>query len=272
MNYYKKTMNRKSIYYFALFFILLSGAVMPNTSLGQNSTNLLDKMNQRFSLDIPASYSNKLRGFVSNSATLNLDVAAYYTESFIIKQMATDQGISKSNQYLFIWDRIYAVLSNSELYDGNDGDEKRYKEYEIAFDFVLSCEKEYKENLKEVLEKEQQKSKDDAQKAKDDLQKSKDDLQKSKDDLQKSKDDLQKSKDDAIKADKKGLEELVNYYMIYKKDPSSALDSELQAVREIANDLINTCRKHDLDYSKYLLQYMKDEKEVEALIKFYGIE
>ena len=251
-------MNRKSIYYFALFFILLSGAVMPNTSLGQNSTNLLDKMNQRFSLDIPASYSNKLRGFVSNSATLNLDVAAYYTESFIIKQMATDQGISKSNQYLFIWDRIYAVLSNSELYDGNDGDEKRYKEYEIAFDFVLSCEKEYKENLKEVLEKEQQKSKDDAQKAKDDLQK--------------SKDDLQKSKDDAIKADKKGLEELVNYYMIYKKDPSSALDSELQAVREIANDLINTCRKHDLDYSKYLLQYMKDEKEVEALIKFYGIE
>lgn len=237
-------MNRKTIYYFALFFILLSGAVMPNTSFGQNSTNLLDKMNQRFSLDIPASYSNKLRGFVSNSATLNLDVAAYYTESFIIKQMATDQGISKSNQYLFIWDRIYAVLSNSELYDGNDGDEKRYKEYETAFDFVLSCEKEYKENLKEVLEKEQQKSKD----------------------------DLQKSKDDAIKADKKGLEELVNYYMIYKKDPSSALDSELQAVREIANDLINTCRKHDLDYSKYLLQYMKDEKEVEALIKFYGIE
>ena len=145
-------MNRKTIYYFTLFFILLSGAVMPNNALGQNSTNLLDKMNQRFALDIPASYSNKLRGFVSNSATLNLDVAANYTESFIIKQMATDQGISKSNQYLFIWDRIYAVLSNSELYDGNDGDEKRYNEYETAFDFVLSCEKEYKENLKEVLE------------------------------------------------------------------------------------------------------------------------
>ena len=244
-------MNRKTIYYFTLFFILLSGAVMPNNALGQNSTNLLDKMNQRFALDIPASYSNKLRGFVSNSATLNLDVAANYTESFIIKQMATDQGISKSNQYLFIWDRIYAVLSNSELYDGNDGDEKRYNEYETAFDFVLSCEKEYKENLKEVLEKEQQKSKDD---------------------LQKSRENLQKSREDVIKTNKTSLEELANYYWVYKKDPSSALEEEVQHIREIAKHLVNSCKKYDIDYRNHLLQYMKDEKEVEALIKFYGIE
>lgn len=149
-------MNRKTIYYFALFFFFLSGAVVPNTALGQGSTNLLDKMNQQLALDIPAPYADKLRDFVSNSKTLNFKISAEYTESFIIKQMATDQGISKSNQYLFIWNEIYRVLTNDELYDGNDGDEKRLEEYETAFDFTLSCEKEYKENLKEVLEREQQ--------------------------------------------------------------------------------------------------------------------
>ena len=244
-------MNRKTIYYFALFFFFLSGTIIPNAALGQSSTNLLDKMNQRLALDIPTPYADKLRDFVSNSATLNLDVAANYTEGFIIKQMATDQGISKSNQYLFIWDRIYAVLSNNELYDGKDGDEKRYEEYEIAFDFVLSCEKEYKENLKEVLEREQQKAKEAEQKAKE---------------------AEQKAKEDVIKTDKIGLEELANYYWKYKANPSLALDSEVQHVREIAKDIIKSCKKYDIDYRNHLLQYMKDEKEVEALIKFYGIE
>lgn len=237
-------MNRKNIYYFVLFIFLLSGTVMPNTALGQNSTNLLDKMNQRLALDIPAPYADKLRDFVSNSKALNFNISAEYTESFIIKQMATDQGISKSNQYLFIWNEIYRVLTNDELYDGKDGNEKRLEEYETAFNFTLSCEKEYKENLIEVLEK----------------------------DLQKSREDLQKSRENAIKTDKLVLEELANYYWTYKANPSLALDSEVQDVREIAKNIIKSCKKYDIDYRNHLLQYMKDEKEVEALIKFYGIE
>lgn len=251
-------MNRKTIYYFALFFFFLSGAVMPNTALGQGGTNLLDKMNQQLALDIPSPYADKLRDFVSNSKTLNFNISTEYTESFIIKQMATDQGISKSNQYLFIWNEIYRVLTNDELYDGNDGDEKRLEEYETAFDFTLSCEKEYKENLKEVLEREQQKAKEDAQKAKEDAQK--------------ARENAQKARENAIKTDKIGLEELANYYWKYKANPSLALDSEVQHVREIAKDIIKSCKKYDIDYRNHLLQYMKDEKEVEALIKFYGIE
>ena len=243
-------MNRKSIYYFSLFFFFLSGTIIPNAALGQSSTNLLDKMNQRLALDIPAPYSNKLRGFVSNSATLNLDVAANYTESFIIKQMATDQGISKSNQYLFIWDRIYAVLSNNELYDGNDGDEKRYEEYETAFDFVLSCEKEYKENLKEVLEREQQKAKEDAQKAKE---------------------DAQKAKEEVMKSDTLLLNEIIRFYHLYKNAPNTLTADNIKEIKRIAKETIDNCKIDEIDYRKFFLQYLK-EKEVNDLFRILEIE
>lgn len=229
-------MNRKSIYYFALFFFFLSGTIIPNAALGQSSTNLLDKMNQRLALDIPAPYSNKLRGFVSNSATLNLDVAANYTESFIIKQMATDQGISKSNQYLFIWDRIYAVLSNNELYDGNDGDEKRYEEYETAFDFVLSCEKEYKENLTELMVREQQKAKEDVQKSYELI-----------------------------------LNEYIKFYNLYKNAPNVFSDEDLKEMKRVGKETIDSCKRKGFDYREYLLQSLK-EKEVEDLFKILEIE
>ena len=250
-------MNRKSIYYFSLFFFFLSGTIIPNAALGQSSTNLLDKMNQRLALDIPAPYSNKLRGFVSNSATLNLDVAANYTESFIIKQMATDQGISKSNQYLFIWDRIYAVLSNNELYDGNDGDEKRYEEYETAFDFVLSCEKEYKENLKEVLEREQQKAKEDAQKAKEDAQK--------------AKEDAQKAKEEVMKSDTLLLNEIIRFYHLYKNAPNTLTADNIKEIKRIAKETIDNCKIDEIDYRKFFLQYLK-EKEVNDLFRILEIE
>ena len=181
-------MRRKNIY--CCFLILFFSLVMSNAAFSQdkkidkqNETNILEKMNQRFSVDIPAEYSDILRGFVSNNITLKNEAAKEYTEHFIIKQMATDQGISKSNQYFFIWDQIYAVLTNSELYDGTDGNEKRYEEYESAFDFVLNCEKEYRENLEQIMRRELQKSREDLQQSREDLQQTRQDLQKSYEDL-----------------------------------------------------------------------------------------
>ena len=266
-----------------------------------NETNdLLDKMNQKFWITLPQQYNENLKNFISNSITLNHEAVAKFTEKFISEQMSQNRWISEENQYLFIRCAIYYILTNWELYDWSDWNGQRYNEYEIAFEYFLNCEENYKIGLKELIENEKQtaendlqkskddlqkskddlqksrddlqKSRDDLQKSKDELQKSKDDLQKSKDDLQKSKDDLQKAQEDLLRTDSLWLIELIKFYDTYQKNPNLLSQQEFEQVSKASKDLIKFCKRDWINYKDILIKEIWDKRKVEQLLKFYWIE
>ena len=213
-----------------------------NTIELNDTTNLLDKMNQKFWITLPSQYSENLKNFISNSVTLNYEAAANFTEDFISEQMAQNRWISKENQYLFIRCAIYYTLTNWELYDWSDWDEQRYNEYEIAFEYFLNCEENYKTKLKELIENEQQRAIDD---------------------LQRSRDNLQRSRDDAMKTDTIWLQEITNYYLKYTQNPNLATQEEVNHVKSIAQDIVQSCKKYWIDYKQLLSPEVR---------RFYWIE
>jgi len=230
-----------------------------------NNSDILDKMNQKFWINLPSQYNENLKSFISNSITLNYEAAAKFTENFISEQMSQDWWVSEENQYLFIRCAIYYILTNQELYDWSDWNEQRYNEYEIAFEYFLNCEENYKIGLKELIENEKQT-------AENDLQKSKDDLQKSKDDLQKSKDDLQKSKDDLLRTDTLWLIEIISFYDTYQKNPNLLSQEELEKASNAGKDMIEFCKRDWINYKSVLIKEVWDRKKVDELLKFYWIE
>lgn len=62
-----------------------------------------------------------------------------FTIEFVLKEMESDRGISKENQLLFIWHSIYQQITKKDLYDREDGDEKRLQEFEDAIDSIDMC-------------------------------------------------------------------------------------------------------------------------------------
>ena len=217
-----------------------------------NETNdLLDKINQKFWINIPSPYNENLKNFISNSATLHNEAAIKFTENFISEQMSQNRWISKENQYLFIRCTIYTTLTNWELYDWTDWDEKRYIEYENAFEFFLNCEENYKTELRNIMDNE---------------------LQKSRDNLQKSRDDLQKAKNDLLRTDIEWLMELIRFYNIYQKAPSLVSQEELEQVSNASKDLIRFCKRDWIDYKSVLTKQVWDKKKVEEILKFYDLE
>ena len=284
-----------------------------------DTANLLDKMNQKFWINLPAQYNENLKNFISNSTTLHNEAASQFTENFISEQMSQNRWISKENQYLFIWCTIYSTLTNWELYDWTDWNTQRYNEYEMAFDYFLNCEENYKTKLKELMENEQQRARDDAQRARDDaqtarndaqrarndaqrarddaqtarndaqtarndaqtarndaqrarddairakedLQRSRENLQRSRENLQRSRENLQRSREDAMRTDTIWLQELTNYYLKYKQNPSLAMPEEVNHVKSIAEDIIQSCKKYWIDYKQLLSPEIR---------RFYWIE
>ena len=245
-----------------------------------NTTNLLNQMNQKFWIILPKQYNENLQNFVSNSTTLHNEAAAKFTENFISEQMSKDRWISKENQYLFIRCAIYFVLTNwGELYNWTDWDEQRYNEYETAFDYFLECVENYKTKLKELMKNEQQKAEDDAQKAKDDAQKAKDNAQKAKDDAQKAKDDAQIAKNDAQIAkndvmtwDTLLLNEMVRFYNLHINNSDILTAWEIQKIKRIVKETIESCKRHWIDYRAYFLKILWNNKKVEELFKICEIE
>ena len=257
-----------------------------NTIELKDTTNLLDKISQKLWIILPSQYNENLKNFISNNITLTNEAAAKFTEDFIYEQMSQNRWISKENQYLFIWSTIYTTLTNLELYDWSDWNQERYNEYEIAFDYLLNCEETYKTNLKKIMEHELEKSENDLQQSRDDLQKSRDDLQQSRDDLQQSRDDLQQSRDDlqqsrddlqntknnVMQSDTLLLNEIINFYKLYKNNINVFNEWELMEIKRIAKETIEACQKDKIDYKNYFIQKLWDYGKVEELLRICEIE
>lgn len=215
-----------------------------NTIEQNDTTNLLDKMNQKFWITLPSQYNENLKNFISNSATLRNEAAAKFTENFISEQMSQNRWISKENQYLFIRCAIYYTLTNWELYDWTDWNEQRYNEYEIAFEYFLNCEENYKTNLRIIMENE----------------------------LKNADERLQKSENDIMASDTLLLNEMVRFYNLNKNNSNILTAWEIQEIKRIAKETIESCNRHWIDYRAYFLERLWDSRKVEELFKICEIE
>lgn len=70
----------------------------------------------------------------------------------------------------------------------------------------------------------------------------------------------------------KGVKEAVRFYNLYKNNPNTVLPGEIKQAKEYTVGFINGCKKYNIDYKAILRKELGDDKKVEELLKFYGVE
>ena len=109
--------------------------------------NIVDRLDKELGITLPKEYQNVVKVFVDTSQVLKYDKysdAADFTANFIKHKMKYNWNINKQNQLLFIWHSIYQQCTNKDLYDGEDGNDKRLEECEEAIDSIDLCGLTYK--------------------------------------------------------------------------------------------------------------------------------
>jgi len=69
-----------------------------------------------------------------------------------------------------------------------------------------------------------------------------------------------------------GLEQCIRFYQLYKKNPSPVMPDDLSQMKNSAIEIIQDCKKYNIDYKAELRKELGDDKKVAELLKFYGIE
>ena len=133
------------------------GAHLP--ALAQNTKDIVDRLNTSLGISLPSQYQTTVKNFVKNSKILSDKDAQTFTEQFIKDQMKTSWGINKQNQLLFIWDAVYGqILTNKQLYTGEDGNQIRLNEFEKVMEKAEACGKKYNEGFKAYMKQQSAKA------------------------------------------------------------------------------------------------------------------
>jgi len=221
---------------------------LQNVEVVQNS-DIVSNVQRRTWVSLPSMYTQKFKNFVSSSRILRDRDAIKFTEDFIVKQMQSNRWISKQNQLLFIWDAIYEQITSKTIYTWEDGNSARLSEFENVMDKVERCWKNYNSGFKAYM---RQRSADAQQRSADAQQRSADAQQRSAD-----------AQQETIRLTKNWLDELIRFYSLYKRDPSSVKHDQLRQSRENAKKIIQNCKKYNIDYKTKLSPEVR---------KFYGID
>ena len=246
--------------------------------------NIVDRLDKELGITLPKEYQNVVKMFVDTSQVFNYDKnsdAADFTANFIKHKMKYNWNINKQNQLLFIWHSIYQQCTNKDLYDGEDGNDKRLEECEEAIDSIDLCGLTYKNefvaHMNKLTAKYRQQSAE-SQKRINEAKRQSAESQKRIDEAQKRIDAAQKRIDEAIKQSaearqqsaemiqeiiKKGNETLAIYkefYPFFKEHPE---DENLKKFKSNAQKLILLCKEFGVDYKAVLSA---------EILKFYGVE
>lgn len=241
--------DRKILYKFGypvLLFSLLNfnnlAEANPYTSVDKTiaktevlSWDFLSQLDSKLWVKLPQWYDFKVRNMLETNAVLKNEYNRKFTQDFIISEMQKNRWISKQSQLLFIRSAIYLGMENKELYDGEDGDAKRLKEFEIAVDLVENCGNNYMKWLNDYIRQ-------------------------TTDNLSKN---TQQTINQTMSMDSVWLKEMTRFYNLYKNNPSSVKPEELTQAKQFANNIILSCKKYGIDYKKLLAPEVR---------KFYGIE
>jgi len=287
-----------------LFFLPPTHSLAQNISTGDNkqgvesNTNTASKSENRPKYKIPGVYKEKFESMLKNEfPVIKIDGANSwkFTVEFIDKEMESDWGISKDNQFLFVLHSIHRVIIGKDLYDGKVGGHELFQDFSNVLDSVDACGQRYKEGMLPILKKqsaeydrriaeaqkrsaEAQKRSAEAQKRSAEAQKRSAEAQKRSAEAQKRSAEAQKRSAEAIKrgmaADTLGLKEAVKIYNLHVKNPvtNDKDKNELENVKKAFRDIITSCKEYGIDYIAVLRKEVGNEKKVKDILKFFEIE
>ena len=228
---------------------------LQNVEVVQGS-DIVSNIQNRTWVSLPSMYTQKFRNFVSSSRILKDKDAMKFTEDFIVKQIQSNRWISKQNQLLFIWDAIYEQITSKNIYTWEDGNSARLSEFENVMDRVEQCWKNYNSWFKAYMR--QQSANADRRSADAD--------RRSADADRRSADADRRSADadrEIIKITNNRLNQLVEFYNLYKKNPNNIKSEEILQMKNSAKRISQNCKNYNINYKTKLSPEVR---------KFYGID
>ena len=221
--------------------------------------NILDNIERRTWVKLPNIYVNFVQNFISTNRVLKDTLNARFTEDFIVEQMKNNWWINKQNQLLFVWDAIYEQITKANFYEWEDGDEQRLNEFEHALDYIEACWKKYKHDmhvyLKQRIAEARQQSADYDRRIAEARQQSAEAIKKT------------------MRLDSMWIKRMVEFYEIYTRNPNVVKQEEIDFSKEATKKVIAQCKKYWIDYRAILLKEVWwDQRKVDAILKFYGVE
>ena len=215
----------------SLCTILLLAAFVMNPAqplFAQNTEDIVDRLDKALGVSLPSEYRSKIKTFAQDNEILKDKDGFAFTEQFIKDQMKTNWGINQQNQYLFVWDTVFEQITKKNIYTGEDGDERRLGEFEKVMDIVEACGKKYHTDFTAYMRQISEEAK--------------------------------KQSEEAIKS---GLQEMIRFYNLYKKNPSNVRKDELEKAIALGKDFVSSSKEFNIDYKSILGP---------EILKFYGIE
>ena len=235
---------------FKTILLLLALCVAAGVS-AQNNEDVVDRVSRAVGVRLPDGYEAKVKEFAAKSRVLE-GSGGEFTEQWITGQMKTSWGIDRGNQLLFVWDAVYEQITKKNFYDGEDGNKKRLDEFEKVMDNVEACGKRYKEDFTAHMK-----------------QRSAEYKQQSAEYKQQSAEAQQRS----AEALTSSLENLVWFYKrVQDKTKEPIPPNEIQEWKNVAKKVFLRCNDINLNYKAILRKELGDDKKVEELLKFYGVE
>lgn len=186
--------------------------------------DIISNIQRRIWISVPNEYSQKLKNFISTNKIMEDSGSAKFTEDFIVKEMQTNRWISKQNQLLFIRAHIYNEITNTYLYDCTDGNNSRLNEYGNVMNIAENCWKKYRNAY---IAYTKQRSADADKRSAD-------------------------ANNEIIKTTYRRLNQLIEFYNLYKNNSSSIKQEDLVWMKNNAKDVVKTCKEYDIDYKAKL--------------------
>ena len=240
---WKSDKNGKILFLSLFAFLTLATLGGANAQTGASS-DIVTKVEQRTWIKLPTWYTDKIRNFTINNKVLKEEIAAQFTEDFIIKEMQSNRWISKENQLLFIYCAIWYNFSQ-DFYTWDDWNDNRMIEFEKVIDTIENCQTRYKEDFISYM---QQRSADAQQRSAD-------------------------ANKNIMQKDTLWLKEMARFYSLYIKNPNNVRPEEIDKSKKLLQRVIPDCKEYWINYRAILLKEVWwDAKKVNEILKFYGVE
>jgi len=219
-------------------------------------------------IKLPTVYQNKLDDFLANNNVMKDEWTKAFTINFVEKEMEADRWISKENQLLFIRHAIYKQVTDNDLYDGQDGNQK------IAEDFnnrgvnirIRACWQKYRNWALAYMNQQSAEARQQSAEAR---QQSAEARQQSADYDRRTAEAIKTiMQQDSIRV----KERMAEFYDLYIQNPNNIKQDDLDFMKKSTKEFITDCKKRSINYRAILLKEVWDKKKVDEILKFYGVE